>query len=326
MNDKTLIIKNAVAHANKLLGSDYSQQKRMRLYKGGSFDCSSYQYSNFSFAGFPLLDGGREVTTSCYEVYANGFDLIYPKKASEIGKALPCKSSLISAVGVEPGDLVFFNFNSGTSRANKITHIAMVYDKSHYIHTANNREKACKVPITWGRTRICAIIRLKDSVKIASRPTLKQGSTNKIYVRMLQICLNYHGAKLNCDGIFGSGTAEALRAFQKAAGLNVTAVCDAKTWAALVKSTTPKKETEAVWTIGRVLKHRIPNMKGDDVKKVQKELMAKGYSCGKCGADGKFGSATKGAVKKFQKAKGLKADGIVGKNTVAALGGKWGNK
>ncbi len=59
--------------------------------------------------------------------------------------------------------------------------------------------------------------------------------------------------------------------------------------------------------------------KGSDVKKAQQLLIAKGYSCGVAGADGDFGAATYNAVKKFQAANGLEADGIVGSKTWAAL-------
>lgn len=59
--------------------------------------------------------------------------------------------------------------------------------------------------------------------------------------------------------------------------------------------------------------------KGSDVKKAQQLLIAKGYSCGAAGADGDFGAATYNAVKKFQAANGLEADGIVGAKTWAAL-------
>lgn len=57
--------------------------------------------------------------------------------------------------------------------------------------------------------------------------------------------------------------------------------------------------------------------RGDAVKKAQELLNAKGFDCG--AADGIFGSKTQKAVKSFQKSKGLKADGIIGKNTWAAL-------
>ena len=49
---------------------------------------------------------------------------------------------------------------------------------------------------------------------------------------------------------------------------------------------------------------------GDAVKLLQEELNALGYDCGT--ADGKFGTQTELAVKKFQVNHGLKADGIVG--------------
>ena len=60
-------------------------------------------------------------------------------------------------------------------------------------------------------------------------------------------------------------------------------------------------------------------MKGEYVTLLQTKLVNKGYSVGSCGIDGDFGSATLKAVKQFQKDNGLKVDGIVGRNTWAAL-------
>lgn len=60
----------------------------------------------------------------------------------------------------------------------------------------------------------------------------------------------------------------------------------------------------------------------NDVKALQQALMALGYSLPKYGADGKWGSETLKALKKFQKDNGLKADGIVGKNTKSAFAKK----
>lgn len=51
---------------------------------------------------------------------------------------------------------------------------------------------------------------------------------------------------------------------------------------------------------------------GADVKALQTLLIGYGYSCGRYGADGDFGSATEKAVKAYQKANGLDVDGIVG--------------
>ena len=60
---------------------------------------------------------------------------------------------------------------------------------------------------------------------------------------------------------------------------------------------------------------------GSDVRELQKALIAQGYSCGSCGADGEFGADTKKAVKKFQTAKGLSATGVADAATIAALTG-----
>lgn len=56
----------------------------------------------------------------------------------------------------------------------------------------------------------------------------------------------------------------------------------------------------------------------EEVKQIQKKLKNWGYYEGQI--DGIFGSETKKAVITFQKKNGLTADGIAGKNTLAAMG------
>lgn len=63
----------------------------------------------------------------------------------------------------------------------------------------------------------------------------------------------------------------------------------------------------------RVLKVTSPLMYGNDVKKVQNRLNQLGYKAGT--ADGYYGNNTKNAVIRFQKAKGISADGMVGPTT-----------
>lgn len=58
--------------------------------------------------------------------------------------------------------------------------------------------------------------------------------------------------------------------------------------------------------------------RGSEVTQIQQKLQELGYSPGS--ADGIFGTSTRNAVIQFQKANGLAADGIVGENTLAALG------
>lgn len=59
--------------------------------------------------------------------------------------------------------------------------------------------------------------------------------------------------------------------------------------------------------------------KGNTVKALQHLLMAYGFNCGGYGADGSFGPGTEKAVKAYQKAKGLDADGVCGPKTWAKL-------
>ena len=57
---------------------------------------------------------------------------------------------------------------------------------------------------------------------------------------------------------------------------------------------------------------------GEQVSEIQAKLKKWGYYQG--AVDGIFGTATKNAVIKFQKANNLTADGVVGNKTLKALG------
>lgn len=78
-----------------------------------------------------------------------------------------------------------------------------------------------------------------------------------------------------------------------------------------------KEEQKAHASFNRNLKK---GMKGDDVRELQKLLNKAGDNLV---VDGEFGSKTRAAVIDFQKRKKLRKDGIAGKNTITALGGKW---
>lgn len=79
----------------------------------------------------------------------------------------------------------------------------------------------------------------------------------------------------------------------------------------VVIPSSPISSGERILKIGR---------KGDDVKKLQEDLMKLGYDVGPDGADGDYGDNTMLAVMKFQRDKGLTpVDGEVGDDTRKAL-------
>ena len=81
---------------------------------------------------------------------------------------------------------------------------------------------------------------------------------------------------------------------------------------------------EKQFNLTRLLKK---GCKGDDVKKLQQELIKKGYDLGKYGDDGVFGNDTYKAVKYYQIDKKLHPiDGIVGRDTAHSLGWLYRNE
>lgn len=62
--------------------------------------------------------------------------------------------------------------------------------------------------------------------------------------------------------------------------------------------------------------------KGDKVKEIQNLLIKKGFSVGKAGADGQFGTNTENAVKSFQKENKIPVNGIVDSKTLESLSTK----
>ncbi|GKX68536.1 peptidoglycan-binding protein [Inconstantimicrobium mannanitabidum] len=138
---------------------------------------------------------------------------------------------------------------------------------------------------------------------------LRLGSQGEA-VRNLQTILiskGYNCGASGADGDFGQATYNAVIRFQADHGLEQDGIVGPKTWNALNNTTaggTPVLRKGST---------------GADVVKLQKALIARGYSCGASGADGDFGQGTYNAVIKFQADHGLDQDGIVGPQTWNAL-------
>ena len=66
--------------------------------------------------------------------------------------------------------------------------------------------------------------------------------------------------------------------------------------------------------------------RGDSVRKLQQSLMDAGYDVGSTGADGIYGQRTQDAVRRYQQAQGIDADGIFGEWTQGRLYGSSGSQ
>ncbi len=111
-------------------------------------------------------------------------------------------------------------------------------------------------------------------------------------------------------GSYGPETTTAVGNFQETRGLTPDGVCGRQTWSALV---------EAGYGLGdRLLYHRSPMLRGDDVTELQRQLSTLGFDAGR--VDGFFGPNSETALKDFQRNAGVTSDGVCGRDTVAILG------
>jgi peptidoglycan hydrolase-like protein with peptidoglycan-binding domain len=136
-------------------------------------------------------------------------------------------------------------------------------------------------------------------------PVVQNGSQGHP-IRTLQFLLRARGQSLAVDGIFGSVTEAAVKAFQTAKGLTPDGVVAPQTWSALIIQV--KKGSS-----------------GDAVRGVQEEFQFRSGEPGKgLTVDGIFGPQTDSTVRGFQHALSLDipsvtVDGIVGPVTWQAL-------
>lgn len=164
--------------------------------------------------------------------------------------------------------------------------------------------------VAISRTSSSAALRATSA---PSNPVLREGARGAA-VTALQNKLKAAGFNPgSVDGVFGPKTEAAVEAFQRAKGLATDGVVGPKTWGALNKAGATSGGS------GPQLKE---GARGEPVRALQNRLNQLGFNAGS--ADGAFGPKTEAAVKAFQKAKGLVADGVVGPKTWDKLGIKVG--
>ena len=174
-----------------------------------------------------------------------------------------------------------------------------------------------------------------SSSSSSSSSLLKQGTKSEA-VRTLQQNLKTLGYYTgSVTGNFGPLTKEAVYSFQKANGLSADGIAGEKTLAAVSSklkggsssgssnssssssssgSNNSSSSTSSLLNTSLTLQQ---GTKNDEVLKLQNMLTSLGFYTGN--KTGNFGEKTADAVIAYQKSKGLTADGIAGKKTLAAI-------
>ena len=164
-----------------------------------------------------------------------------------------------------------------------------------------------------------------------SYPTIELGSKGSDVKKAQQLLIakGYSCGAAGADGDFGAGTYNAVKKFQADNGLEADGIVGANTWAALLKTEQPKPEqtkpekepekpttpTDSACIVDLPIVRQGDN--GFPVIAVQTLLGKHNFNVNY--VDGDFGPDTLAKVKAFQKAKGLDADGIVGRDTWTTL-------
>lgn len=154
--------------------------------------------------------------------------------------------------------------------------------------------------------------------------TLRKGYTGTDVISVQQKLKELGFYTGSVDGVYGTGSMAAVKAFQRQNGLTADGLVGSRTHAVLMSATSgstsnsgsdnsssdsSSDQTYAEGTLSY-------GSTGFEVKKMQQALKALGYNVS---ADGSYGALTQMAVTQFQKRNGLTADGVAGSATLKLL-------
>jgi cell wall-associated NlpC family hydrolase len=154
-----------------------------------------------------------------------------------------------------------------------------------------------------GATLVVAAVAAALPVPNGSATRARSSGATRVHVELLKVGSRGPGVtrvqralRITADGIFGPQTRRAVRAFQKRHGLLVDGIVGPQTRKALFDRAPAEQRLIRAWWV-------VP---------VQRALGVP--------ADGLYGPVSRGAVRAYQKRNGLIVDGVVGPQTLGALG------
>lgn len=154
-----------------------------------------------------------------------------------------------------------------------------------------------------GATLVVAAVAAALPVPNGSATRARSSGTARVHVELLKLGSRgpavtrvQRALRIAADGIFGPQTRRAVRAFQKRHGLLVDGIVGPQTRRALFDRAPAEQRFIRAWWV-------VP---------VQRALGVP--------ADGLYGPVSRGAVRAYQKRNGLIVDGVVGPQTLGALG------
>ena len=223
----TMTALGAVRYMRSIIGCKYSQEKRLEK---NYYDCSSAIARAY-------MDQGKQwpyrgpVPISCDLVYDDELRLIWPASYNVIGRIMGGMDTILKAI--QPGDIQFICTDSDTTRANRITHVAMVLDEETIGHARGKAYGVCTNTIGKYSGRICAVARYDPAGPL--RKEMKGRRTMELQQKLVSL-----GYRLSVDGDYGSETETAVRELQRSRGLRMTGEADRDLYVSLGMGTERK--------------------------------------------------------------------------------------
>lgn len=205
----------AIAKNCQVLGGGKTSCKGCRFQGRLAFDCRGFTHWVLMQVGINLVGSGA---TSQYSTADNWAE----RGTIDQMPDLPC--------------CVFKRTGSRT-----MAHTGWYIGDGEIIHCGAGVQRGRITDKGWTHYAVPAGLYTPEEIAAARRmnimQTIKKGSKGE-EVKRLQTILNLEGryGTLQVDGIFGTGTAEAVRAFQRDKGLNDDGIVGTMTWAALLEA------------------------------------------------------------------------------------------